>query len=96
MNKGLWIARKNYLLTLIKKLSDYHGGDDKEFLESHCKETIEAHLGETIELAIRCYEDILKELQYPYEPRKPKTHVNQGIVYRAPFISHIEVSSGKD
>lgn len=94
MNKGLWIARKNYLLTLIKKLSDFHGGDDKEFLDRHNKETIEAHIGETIELAIRCYEDILKECQFPIKTRKPETPVNQGIVYRAPFIDPREVSNG--
>lgn len=32
----------------------------------------------------------------PKEPEKPLPPVDQGIVYRAPFVSHIEVTSGKD
>jgi hypothetical protein len=71
MNRGLWIARKNYLYTLIKKLSDGHGGDDEEFLAQHCKEVLEAHPDEHIETAIRCYEDQLSKLYlYPERIRK--------------------------
>lgn len=69
MNRGLWIARKNYLCTLIKKVSDGHGGDDIEFLRQHCKEVIEAHPDELIEDAIACYQEMVKQLKY-YERNK--------------------------
>ena len=64
MNRGLWIARKNYLLTLIKRLSDGHGGDDIEFLRQHCKEVLQTHPEEKIEEAIRCYEQMVWQLVY--------------------------------
>lgn len=58
MNRGLWIARKNYLCTLIKKVSDGHGGDDIEFIRQHCKEIIAEYCDESIEEAIACYEEL--------------------------------------
>lgn len=64
MNRGLWIARKNYLCVLIKKVSDGHGGDDIEFLRQHCKEVIEAHPDELIEDAIACYQEMVEQLKY--------------------------------
>lgn len=98
MNKGLWIARKNYLLVLIKKVSDDHGGDDKDFLDKHCKEVIEVSPEEKIELAIRCYEEIANQTNHYVQAKKPETQtqVNQGIVYRKPFVSHAEVTRGQD
>ena len=60
MNKGLWIARKNYLITLIKKVSKQNGGDDEEFLQTVIRETIESHEGEKIEKAIACYESLVR------------------------------------
>ncbi len=63
MNKGLWIARKNYLCILIKKVSDLcGGGDDVDFLRQYCKEVIEAHQGDFIEEAIGCYEEQVERL----------------------------------
>tara|TARA_R110000868_G_scaffold90899_2_gene251945 strand:- start:68 stop:277 length:210 start_codon:yes stop_codon:yes gene_type:complete len=64
MNKGLWIARKNYLCTLIKKVSDVYGGDDIEFLRQHCKEVIEMSPGEKIEEAIACYTQMVEQSKY--------------------------------
>ncbi len=93
MHKGLWIARKNYLLTLIKKLSEAHGGDSKEFLDKHFKETLEDAPEERIELAIRCYEELIANAAVMSVPTAT-TPVNQGIVYRTPFISLDEVSRG--
>jgi hypothetical protein len=71
MNKGLWIARKNYLGTLIKKVSEGHGGDDIEFFRQHCNEVLTAHPNEKIEQAIRCYEERVEQLKY-YPERKLK------------------------
>lgn len=64
MNKGLWIARKHYLCSLIKKVSDGHGGDDVEWLREYCREVIEAHPGELIEEAIICFTDLVDKLKY--------------------------------
>ncbi len=63
MNSGLWIARKNYLCTLIRKVSDGHGGDDIEFVREVCREVIESYPGELIEDAIACYQDMIEELK---------------------------------
>lgn len=64
MNKGLWIARKNYLFCIIKKLSDGSGGDDTELLKGHCMEVLELYPGELIEEAISCYEELVSKLHY--------------------------------
>ena len=64
MNRALWIARKNYLCGLIKKVSDGNGGDDIEFLRQHCKEILQSHPDEKIEEAIRCYEEMVEQLKY--------------------------------
>lgn len=64
MNRGLWIARKNYLCCLIKKVSDGLGGDDINFLRQHCKDVIEAHPEEKIEEAINCYLEMVEQLKY--------------------------------
>ena len=64
MNRGLWIARKNYLCILIKKVSDQHGGDDIEILRKHCREVIEAHPDEKIEDAITVYAELIQPLKY--------------------------------
>ncbi len=70
MNKGLWIARKNYLCTLIKKVSDSRGGDDIEWLRQHCREVIESHPDEKIEEAIACYQEMVELLKYYPERAK--------------------------
>ncbi len=69
MHRALWIARKNYLCGLIKKVSDGHGGDDIDFFKQHCTEVIDAYPDENIEEAIMCYEEIVKDLKY-YERNK--------------------------
>ena len=71
MNKALWIARKNYLCGLIKKVSEGHGGDDIDFLREHCREVIAAHPDEKIEEAVRCYEALAEQLSdYPERKRR--------------------------
>lgn len=64
MNRALWIVRKNYLCGLIKKVSDRQGGDDIEFVRQHCREVLEAYPGEKIEEVIKCYEELVKQLNY--------------------------------
>lgn len=62
MNRGLWIARKNYLFTLMRSVSEAMGGDELDFFEQHCKDIISSHQDESIEKAIACYEDIKKSM----------------------------------
>lgn len=69
MNRGLWIARKNYLFTLIKKVSDGHGGDEPEFLKQLFTELLETYPDERIEEAIVCYQEMVAQLKY-YSRRK--------------------------
>lgn len=71
MNRGLWIARKNYLCSLIKKFSDGYGGDNIELLRQHCREVLEANPEEKIEEAIKCYEEMVGQLKH-YEERQWK------------------------
>ena len=91
MNKGLWIARKNYLITLMKKVSKGHGGDTSECFDDICKEVLDKYTDESIEIAIRCYETMVDRVNV-VPTAKPQNPVNQGIVYRAPFIDPREVS----
>jgi len=64
LNKGLWIARKNYLYCLIKKVSDGYGGDDVDFLNQHFNEVLKAYPDEHLEVAITCYTEMVEKLKY--------------------------------
>ncbi len=64
MNKGLWIARKNYLYCLVKKVSDGYGGDDEEFFKRNFAELVDSYPGELIEYAIACYAEMVNEIKY--------------------------------
>ena len=70
MNKGLWIARKNYLFGLMKKVSDGHGGDTPDDFQKIFHETLESHPDEKIEEAIRCYEEMVEQLKYYLQKEK--------------------------
>ncbi len=67
MNKGLYLARKRYLESIISKVSCLNGGDDEESLRMHLVEVLDTYPEEQIEKAITCYEEILKKLQYNAE-----------------------------
>ncbi len=62
MEHALWVARKNYLCSLIKKVSDAWGGDDVEWLRGYCLDVIKEYPGEEIERAICCFTDLLKNV----------------------------------
>lgn len=66
MNQGLWIARKNRLWTLVKKVSDGYGGDDIEFVKVHFQQVLDMSPGENIEEAIYCYSDLVEKIKYLY------------------------------
>ena len=63
MNRGLWIARKNYLRCLVTKVSELSGGDSPEFLKEHFEQLLEMHADEKIEEAIACYLLLLEDLK---------------------------------
>lgn len=63
MNKGLYIARKNYLFCLIQRLSDMCGGDDKEWLKDYYSEVLDMYPDDRIEEAIEEYKFMIKELK---------------------------------
>lgn len=70
MNSSLWFARKNYLYSLIRRISYGYGGDDNTFLDKHCQETIANHPDEKIEEAIACYEGLIESLKYKRKEAK--------------------------
>ena len=63
MNRGLWIARKNYLCVLIRKLADSCGEDDADFLKEHITNVIDLYSDEKIEEAINHYQVFLDNLK---------------------------------
>ena len=64
MNKGLFIARKNHLYCVIKKLSDGCSGDSIDVIKTHFNEVLEAYPDDAIEDAIKCYEEMVDKLKY--------------------------------
>lgn len=63
MNKGLWIARKNYLYSLMKKVSILRGGDTEDNIKLHFDYLLCEYDDEKIEIAINCYKAVLNELE---------------------------------
>jgi hypothetical protein len=69
MHRALWIARKNYLCSLVKKVSDLNNGDDIEFIKEYCRELLISYPNEKIEEPIKCYEEIIENSRYYYDRR---------------------------
>jgi hypothetical protein len=63
MNHALWIAKKNEICNLIKKISDHYGGDDIEWLREYAKEVI-AENRDDIQKALDCFWDLEAQLKY--------------------------------
>lgn len=83
----MWIARKNYLCVLVRRVSDAFGGDSLDFVRAHCRELIERYPDGTIEETVRCYESIPLPYNMPVPP--PVSPPQQG--YIAPFIDPASV-----
>lgn len=64
MNYGLWVAKKNLLCSLIKKVSDHYGGDDIEELKEYCKDILGRYPDGRIDEAIMCFNDLAEKLTY--------------------------------
>ena len=78
-----WKEKANYLLKLIKKLSDQHGGDEEIFLKEYGNEVIKKYAAE-LEVAIECFEELIgKEAKCVIESQRgtcgaTKTYMHKG------------------
>lgn len=87
MSIALWIAKRQQLMYLVKKVSDAYGGDDVEWLREYAKDVAEANKDD-LQKAIDLFEELLK--QAPKEllktQNKPvKTYQCEECGYRPPF-----------
>lgn len=87
MSAGLWIAKKNVLCGLIKKVSDANGGDDVEWLRDYVRDVVEDSK-DCLDSAIACFSDVLvgSHLKFIESQKKAiPTNVCPGCGYVAPF-----------
>ena len=70
MHRALWIAKKNQICGLIKKISDHHGGDDVEWLREYARKVIEANKDD-LQKALDCFWDL--EAQLKFMPKKERS-----------------------
>jgi hypothetical protein len=65
-----WKEQCAYIWTMIKRISEYYGGDDKEWLNSYAKGIIKDNRDD-LGRVVRCFEDLCDQLKYtrkvPYE-----------------------------
>jgi hypothetical protein len=61
MNRPLWLAQKNEVCSLIKKISDYYGGDEIDWLREYAREVIEANSSE-MQNALDCFRDLSRQV----------------------------------
>jgi hypothetical protein len=52
--------KKEKLSRLIKKLSDYYGGDDESFLNKYIEEVLTHH---DLDMALKCFQGLALEIQ---------------------------------
>lgn len=58
MNRAIWIAKKNMLCILIKKISDAYGGDDIAWLKEYCREIIVNFPDDKVDKALECFQSM--------------------------------------
>lgn len=63
MIHSLWIAKKNELCALVRKISDTLGGDNVEWLREYCKELVEKHKN-NLDGALRYFRNVEKESKF--------------------------------
>lgn len=63
MNHALWIAKKNELCSLIKKVSDLHGGDELLWLKEYAIEVIEVNK-DGLDTALACFRELERQAKY--------------------------------
>lgn len=87
MIKGLWIARKNELCSLIRQTSTIYGGDDAEWLRDYAKESIQVNK-DCIDKAISCFRSLCSESDknsLKSQIKAYRTNVCADCGYVAPF-----------
>lgn len=63
MNKAQWIAKKNLLCSLIKKISDHYGGDDLEWLKEYAREVITINT-DNLDVPIAACYDLIDHMKW--------------------------------
>jgi hypothetical protein len=61
MNKGLWVARKNYLICTVRQLCELKGREDSDYVAKVISELLSIYADDRIEEAITCYEELLEQ-----------------------------------
>lgn len=87
MSIALWIAKKQQLFHLVKRVSDAYGGDEVEWLREYAKELVETNK-EDLQQAINCFEVLLMSapLKLLKSPERPiKTYFCEHCGYKPPF-----------
>jgi hypothetical protein len=87
-----WKDKKNRICSLIKALSDHHGGDELTFLRDYCKEVIELHKT-CIDKALFCFEMLASDYNLHVESTYPdkrltdplKTNICEWCKFVPPF-----------
>jgi hypothetical protein len=67
ISKLEWNYKKNQLCLMVKKVSDFYGGDDIEFLREYCKIVLKKHNEQNIINAIFCFNDLVNQLEQIYQ-----------------------------
>lgn len=63
MYHALWIAKKNQVLVLIKKISDHFGGDEENWLKSYSEDVIELNKLD-IQKALNCFWNLEENIKW--------------------------------
>lgn len=63
MRDAIWIAKKNQLCMLIKKISDHYGGEPIEDLREYAKDIIDRY-SDDIQKPLDCFLELEKQLNY--------------------------------
>lgn len=83
-NKAVQICQRHELWGLIKKVSQYHGGDDAEWLKAYAKEMLENY---TIDQALVCFRDLASQCYEKLSYESSKIEPSKEIKYQPPFNS---------
>jgi|GEM_PF-1545193 hypothetical protein len=69
--KQTWKGQRDYLCSLIKKLSDAYGGDDREWLRDYAREVVRKYATH-LQDAIDCFESLIPKYGWkPYGNGQP-------------------------
>jgi len=76
------ICQKNELWSLIKKVSNSHGGDDPEWLKEYAKSLVENY---SLEECLLVFRDLASQCQVRPDKTENMT-LSKPITYQPPFV----------